>query len=168
MKSSNIFIILFLYLIFAGIMSCDKNDAIEEPTEPAVEEPIKPVDSIYIEFKNLDSGIIEVKEYPSTLFFVEKDPAGMPVGYPPGVNYMPESGEAWFMYEDSREICIYATICNFPDYAKEWNTNKSEGYVTDEYDVIITGIIHVKSQQTKETIFGTFELTSLKKRASEE
>jgi hypothetical protein len=128
-----------------------------------------------------EAEVIELKDFKTKLYF--HSPISDPIDenlftsvYPEGIVYFrlyPEywnQYQVWFIYNlpnHTTRVNKYGPICNFPDYAVNWNRKNQNTEIVpdsgitaeDTIDIIINGKIHCSDVQ----IYGTLELISLKK-----
>jgi hypothetical protein len=119
-----------------------------------------------------NDSIMELKNLTIKLYFLISY-----TGHAPTVSILPDNsivyreGIVILNYTNSEGIAVQCYICNFPDYAIKWNPkNKdSDGFgdahIEGKMDIIINGKVYIDSE-SEETISGTLELTSLKRKES--
>jgi hypothetical protein len=158
MRKIGLFILSMLLLIGAGANGCDK-DSPEENSDK-----ITPCDDLDLQ----DKKVIEIKDLQTKLYFLRNYAPGVIIPYAEifpseGIGYRGRIGV--FKYPNLEGKSISCDICNFPDYAVNWNQkDKTEdASVEDKFDIVVNGKIHI-SVEWENYIRGTLVLTSLKKK----
>jgi hypothetical protein len=113
-------------------------------------------------------NVIEIKDLHLQLYFQSPNsivgPYPASSSLPEGIIFARLNNVAWF-YNAQNDETIFCVICNFPDYAINWNQKNQnvervrDLIFEDKYDVIVSGKIHVDKS--------ILELTSLKKEEEE-
>jgi hypothetical protein len=156
------FLILPALLLCLGVAGCKKDT------------PNKNEEKIILCSGLQSEKVIEIEDLQTKLsFLVPYQGIGPAVIInPEGVSYRYTAKSAELVYTNPEGQIISGYICNFPDYALNWNRKNllnvaiGDSRIEGEVDIIISGKFYISyevQQSSPPIIKGTFELTSLKK-----
>ena len=157
--------LLSLALLLFAFHACNGNDPIHNEEEEAEEpdgEILPPCDVIHgNSYKGKEIiDVIEIKNLPLRLFYVEENSIHFE-----GMHYDAGRDEARLSYSHKEHGSLVMPICNFPDYAKHWETIIKDDYSYE--NILINGTIYVTTRSHIGSdypfLYGVLELKSLEK-----